>query len=292
MIKNTFTNNRAFSLLELTLVVSIMTVVLSAAVPSWKREYLVKAAQKTALDMSTIEDAARAYYIDNKLWPAALLDLQNGGYLPPTWDGKNPWKNLYTISSVPSLFTVTTTVQDGIQGVLSSSLPTATVTGTSVSSSVSTPDKSLNSSIPSGVIAAWSGTVASIPSGWALCDGTNGTPDLRDKFIVGARQDLAGKAVSNIMGSLLQTGGSTTHNHGGQTGSHQLTIAEMPSHHFDVMINDATTSGGTRYPETVGVSSLKPYSTNTLGGDQGHTHTTTADSHVPPYYALAFIMKL
>lgn len=43
------------------------------------------------------------------------------------------------------------------------------------------------STLPSGVIVMWSGS--SIPSGWALCDGTNGTPDLRDRFIVGAGEE-------------------------------------------------------------------------------------------------------
>jgi hypothetical protein len=42
------------------------------------------------------------------------------------------------------------------------------------------------SAVPSGAIVMWSGTVASIPQGWLLCDGQNGTPDLRDRFIKGA----------------------------------------------------------------------------------------------------------
>ena len=40
--------------------------------------------------------------------------------------------------------------------------------------------------IPTGVIVMWSGSIASIPTGWLICDGTNGTPDLRNRFIVGA----------------------------------------------------------------------------------------------------------
>lgn len=39
---------------------------------------------------------------------------------------------------------------------------------------------------PSGVICMWSGATTAIPTGWALCNGSNGTPDLRDKFVVGA----------------------------------------------------------------------------------------------------------
>jgi hypothetical protein len=62
--------------------------------------------------------------------------------------------------------------------------------------------------VPSGLIAMHKGTIATIPAGWYLCDGTNGTPDLRDKFIVGARQDDAGVAKTNVSGALTQTGGS------------------------------------------------------------------------------------
>ena len=49
----------------------------------------------------------------------------------------------------------------------------------------------INSPFPSGGIVMWSGSVASIPSGWLLCDGTNGTPDLRNRFIVGAGSTYA-----------------------------------------------------------------------------------------------------
>lgn len=59
------------------------------------------------------------------------------------------------------------------------------------------------SGIPSGVIVMWHGALATIPTGWYLCDGTNGTPDLRSKFIVGAAD---GVEPGN-------TGGSATHSH-------------------------------------------------------------------------------
>ena len=46
----------------------------------------------------------------------------------------------------------------------------------------------VNNAIPSGVIVMWSGSIDSIPEGWALCDGNNGTPDLRDRFILGTSE--------------------------------------------------------------------------------------------------------
>lgn len=74
-------------------------------------------------------------------------------------------------------------------------------------------------SIPSGVIVMWSGSIASIPDSWTLCDGTNGAPDLRDRFIVGATQDNVGIAKTSVTGSLTQTGDGqlTSHTHAAGT---------------------------------------------------------------------------
>ena len=102
--------------------------------------------------------------------------------------------------------------------------------------------------IPIGGIIMWSGTIASIPATWQLCDGTNGTPDLRDRFVVGAKQDDAGIAKTNLTGSLTQSGGSANHTHSvtsnvavddhashvhsgsGDHASHTHTYTEVPNH--------------------------------------------------------------
>lgn len=69
----------------------------------------------------------------------------------------------------------------------------------------------LTNAIPSGIICMWSGESTDIPSGWHLCDGTQNTPDLRDRFIVGAGSTYG----------VGTTGGEATH---------KLTTNEMPSH--------------------------------------------------------------
>ena len=76
---------------------------------------------------------------------------------------------------------------------------------------------SVDGVVPVGGIIMWSGTIATIPTSWALCDGSANTPgpDLRDKFIVGAKQDDGGVAKSNILGALSQSGGATGHSHSG-----------------------------------------------------------------------------
>ena len=66
----------------------------------------------------------------------------------------------------------------------------------------------LASAFTSGMIMMWSGTIATIPTGWVLCNGSNSTPDLRNRFIIGAHSDTAGVAYTTITGSNTQTGGT------------------------------------------------------------------------------------
>ena len=108
-----------------------------------------------------------------------------------------------------------------------------------------------SSTIPSGAIVMWSGTESNIPSGWVFCDGTNGTPDLRARFIRGSYELL-----SIDPG---EVGGDASHDHG-DTGT--------PS---DDLIVAAGSGSGASTPS--------------------HTHATSSASSVPPFYVLAFIMK-
>jgi len=87
---------------------------------------------------------------------------------------------------------------------------------------------SVSGGVPIGGIILWSGTVASIPASWQLCDGTNGTPDLRDKFVVGAKQDDAGVAKTNLTGSLTQSGGAVSHHHA----DHSITQPAVAAHNI------------------------------------------------------------
>ena len=123
-------------------------------------------------------------------------------------------------------------------------------------------------SIPTGVITLWSGATNAIPSGWVICDGSNSTPDLRDRFLIGAGSTYAVGA----------TGGSTT------TGSHTLTIAQMPAHTHTYSRNSTTSEGGDNAANSALFATVN---TGSTGGGGGHTHTGT----LPPYYALAYIMK-
>jgi len=130
--------------------------------------------------------------------------------------------------------------------------------------------------IPTGIIVMWSGDPDSIPSGWALCDGSHGTPDLSGKFIVGFnRQD-------------------DDYNDTGKTGGYKkvaLTEPEMPKHTHTftdrVMITsrDNPSSNGSTIAEASGETRFALNSPNLTGGGEEHENR-------PPYYVLAFIIKL
>ena len=152
--------------------------------------------------------------------------------------------------------------------------------------------------IPSGLISMWSGTIASIPSGWVLCNGSNSTPDLRNKFIIGAHSDSTGIAYSTITGSNTQSGGSKD----AITVSHTHTATSVvtdPGHNHT--LNKYHSGSGGDFPYLNGfnqatpVSTSDPTGTNTTGITVATTNASTGSSgtnaNLPPYYALAFIMK-
>jgi hypothetical protein len=129
--------------------------------------------------------------------------------------------------------------------------------------------------IPVGGIILWSGALGTIPTNWHLCDGTTGTPDLRDRFVVGAGSSYA----VNAAGGSTTTSNDGSHSHTGSTGGHTLTAGEIPGGNF---------SGG--------AGSALTYQTATPAATAAHTHPISADgSHThtvtPPYFALAYIMR-
>ena len=121
------------------------------------------------------------------------------------------------------------------------------------------------SGIPSGFIGLWSGATNAIPSGWVLCDGNNGTPNLRDRFVVGAGSSY----------SVDDTGGAA---------DVTLTIDQIPSHNHSYNQPTYTTYSFTGGNGSQRSQSASSSSTGSKGGGQSHENR-------PPYYALAYIMK-
>ncbi len=287
------TNKRGFSLIELCIVLAVLAVLTGSITPIFIKKIQIKAGEKTALEISAIEQAALAYYVANNAWPSNIQALQSSGYLNPSWVASNPWQNPYSVSSTENSFTVSTTVPSEWTALVARDLPTSSISQNSVSSTVPSPG---SGALPSGTIVMWSGTIASIPLGWQLCDGTNGTPDLRDRFLVGARQDVGGVADTFVSSLLTQVGGQANHDHGGVTG-----IAGSHSHSFSGS-TASDTSGDYRAwdagPGTSGYNgdASRGFHTHSFSGTTtssgSHSHTIASASNLPPYYALAFIMKL
>jgi prepilin-type N-terminal cleavage/methylation domain-containing protein len=188
-LKSNRNSKGGYSLLELTVVLIIATILATAAVPQFVNGYLVKAANKTALDMSAIEEASRAYYIANNNWPANITALQNStpNYLPSssTWNGINPFgassatPSNYSYNVAPSgstngapLIISTLVTNTQAQNIIENLLPLAGVNKSTniLSMSVSVPGSQASGALPSGSIVAWPGATA--PTGFLMCDGT------------------------------------------------------------------------------------------------------------------------
>jgi hypothetical protein len=169
-----------------------------------------------------------------------------------------------------------------------------TVTGTATGVTASASDDStkfattafVRDIIPSGVIVMWSGSVATIPSGWYLCNGSNSTPDLRNKFIIAANADDGGAAKTSITGSATQSGGSkdaivVSH-------THTATVTD-PGHFHTTSTNGTLTSsaggGAGQQAGTTGTAVTGITVSNSTTGSSG------TNANLPPYYALAYIMK-
>ena len=136
-----------------------------------------------------------------------------------------------------------------------------------------------NGTIPVGGIIMWSGSIATIPTGWALCDGSNSTPDLRNRFVVAAADD-SGTGVTFNADTGATSGNYAPDDTGGSV-AHQLTVAEMPSHTHDYYRpNEGVVSTGSN----IDIRTRTFTQTAATGGDDYHENR-------PPYYALAFIMR-
>ena len=145
--------------------------------------------------------------------------------------------------------------------------------------------------VPKGSILMWSGSVDAIPNGWALCDGNNGTPNLKGKFIL---------STDNDQYNIGDTGGSDTHQHNVTVGDTTLTLNQIPSHahHSQIhLFNQWSKSGGSDkflLQNGSNCGSHTTYGTNSVGGGQPHSHSGTCSnvSNIPPYIVLGYIMKV
>lgn len=174
------------------------------------------------------------------------------------------------------------------------------------------------SALPSGCILIWSGAVDAIPNGFVLCDGQNNTPDLRNKFVLGAGSTYAvdatgGEAThtltANEMPSHTHTFNGNIHTHSATVDISDMEISEAGTHsHPSSGTRFSTGGSGSYYGSGSGNSTSTGYSgehTHTIQGSASATigsasvtgsNTTAGGSqphnNLPPYYALCYIMKV
>ena len=163
--------------------------------------------------------------------------------------------------------------------------PTASA-GTSTTQIASTAfvSTAVASVFPSGGIIIWSGSSASIPSGWVLCNGSNSTPDLRDRFVVGAGSTYAvgntGGSANAIVVSHTHTATSTVTDPG-----HTHSIRNDNNNNNGIIPNggDGSNSSTTTVDSaTTGI---------TVGTTVASAGSSGTNANLPPYYALCYIMK-
>jgi hypothetical protein len=164
--------------------------------------------------------------------------------------------------------------------------PTAPTASVATSNTQIATTAFVRSIVPTGVILMWSGSIASIPGGWLLCDGTNSTPDLRNRFIVGAGSTYAVGATGGSADAIV-----VSH-------THTATSTVTDPGHVHFMGNAAFFGGGTPLAASQGGSNLT-INNNSGSAVTGITVSTTnastgssgTNANLPPYYALAYIMK-
>ena len=140
---------------------------------------------------------------------------------------------------------------------------------------------SASGTIPVGGIIMWSGSIASIPTGWSLCNGANGTPNLQDRFIVGAG---SGYSVAGTGGSANAIIPYHTHTDNGHTHPYDPGINNASNNPLRLQGNDLATPryGSDNRTTGTGYASIQP----------AGTVNNEINANLPPYYALAFIMRV
>ena len=145
-----------------------------------------------------------------------------------------------------------------------------------------------NGVVPVGGIIMWSGTIASLSSSapnFKLCDGNNGTPDLRNRFIIGANADDSGVAKSNV-----ETGTYSGSNIPKQFGGFKNAI--LISHTHTQSGGGTADDGGSNVPGSTSGGTQSNISTTGVNVNNAASTTQTGcDANLPPYFALAYIMR-
>jgi hypothetical protein len=167
---------------------------------------------------------------------------------------------------------VTIQTYDNLYGIINAAAPAATP-------------------IPVGGILLWSGSIGSIPAGYALCNGSNGTPDLRDRFVVGAGTTYAVNASGGSADAIV-----VTHTH--------TTSVTDPGHFHTTGVTDNEVLGSSvatgpsvsaRAPSLAAATTQNSFITGSkttgISVTNANAGVSGTNANLPPYYALCYIMK-
>jgi hypothetical protein len=176
----------------------------------------------------------------------------------------------------------------------------------------------VNARLPAGSIIMWSGSIASIPTGWALCDGTNSTPNLIDRFVISAGNLYSVNSTGGSKDAIVVSHTHTAdHSHSGSTneaGGHRHYLVrnsntnQYSQYGISLYTDNYIAGSGSGGYETYYLNGHTSEANVALSSSAGaHSHSVTVNSasvttsstgssatnaNLPPYYALAFIMKL
>ena len=148
-----------------------------------------------------------------------------------------------------------------------------------------------------GMIILWYGDTSNIPNGFALCDGTQETPDLRDRFVLGASNSTGDITYPGV--SPGSTGGSAdatlvSHQHG--PGSYSAVSNGAHTHTFTSRSGTSRADNDEEHQRNIGASTKNTSEngshTHSISGSSSTEGSSATNANLPPYYALCYIMKL
>ena len=159
--------------------------------------------------------------------------------------------------------------------------------------------------VPSGAICIWSGNQDNIPTGWALCDGNNGTPNLNNRFVLG----YGSKSCNDTGGSetvILNIANLPSHKHNATLDFSNMNISESGNHTHEYTLKISTKDSISTTSSTTilipgtnsNILNIKKAGahTHSISGSGsvtiGNTGSGAAHNNMPPYYVLCYIMKL
>ena len=199
---------------------------------------------------------------------------------------------VYTTGTYSNPSWITTLAGSKVTSIPNSSLQNPSITINGYTVSLGGAVNIALAGIPSGGIIMWNGLVVSIPSGWALCNGSNGTPDLRDRFIVGAGSTYAVGATGGSKDAIV-----VSHSHSASVNDpgHSHSNVTQYGNPITRMGSGTGRQAGTSPDSALGKSDNGSNTDNASTGISvsiSSTGSSGTNANLPPYYALCFIMKL